>query len=228
MSELRAAVRPSVPDVIRTGRVIPIWRAMNATNVAAIADSLRLAGIPVFEVTLNSGSALEAIAELRATFAADDLLIGAGTVLDLAQAEAAVAAGARFLVMPNTDPAIVRWAAERDIPAFPGAFTPSEILIAWRAGAAAVKLFPASVAGPTFVREMRGPLPEIPLIPTGGVNLETAPAFIAAGALAVGMGSWLTGDHDAATIRDRAAQLLAALPPAATSPIAGPATAVAT
>ena len=111
------------------------------------------------------------------------MLVGAGTVLDVAQAQAAVDAGARFFVMPHTDPELIRWAAERGIPAFPGGFTPSEILAAWRAGAAAVKLFPASVAGPVFVREMRGPLPEIPLIPVGGVNLETAPAFIAAGVL---------------------------------------------
>ena len=86
------------------------------------------------------------------------------------------------------------WAAGRGIPAFPGCATPTEILAAWRAGAAAVKLFPASSAGPGFVREMSGPFPEIPLVPTGGVTVETAPAFIAAGAVAVGMGGWLLGD----------------------------------
>ena len=82
----------------------------------------------------------------------------------------------------------------RGIPAFPGCATPTEVLAAWRAGAAAVKLFPASVAGPAFVREMRGPFPDIPLVPTGGVTVETAPSFIAAGAVAVGMGGWLLGD----------------------------------
>ena len=218
MSESRAILRPVVPDQIRTCRIIAIGRNLDLATVSTIAEGLREAGICAFEITLNSAAALETIARLAARFAPDEFLIGAGTVLDAAQAQAAMDAGARFLVMPHTDPALIRWAAEREIPAFPGAFTPTEILAAWRAGAAAVKLFPASVAGPSFVREMHGPLPEIPLIPTGGVTVETAPAFIAAGALAVGMGSWLTGGGDAATIRERARQLLAALSPAQRPP----------
>jgi 2-dehydro-3-deoxyphosphogluconate aldolase/(4S)-4-hydroxy-2-oxoglutarate aldolase len=113
--------------------------------------------------------------------------------------------------MPHIDVAIVGWAAARGIPVMPGAFTPTEILAAWRAGAAAVKLFPASAVGPAFVREVRGPLREIPLVPTGGVTAETAPAFIAAGAVAVGIGSWLTGSGDAAVVQSRAAELVAAV-----------------
>ena len=107
--------------------------------------------------------------------------------------------------------------------AVPGAFTPTEILAAWRAGAAAVKLFPASAVGPTFVREVRGPLPGIPLIPTGGVTAETAPAFIAAGAVAVGIGSWLTGSGDPAVVEERAAELVAAVASARSAKPAGPA-----
>ena len=221
MLESRAILRPAVPDPIRTGRIVAIGRSLKPTALATIADSLRAAGIRAFEITLYSASAIESSAALAGRFDPDEILIGAGTVLDVAQAQAAVDAGARFLVMPHTDPELIRWAAERGIPAFPGAFTPSEILAAWRAGAAAVKLFPASVAGPAFVREMRGPLPEIPLIPVGGVGLETAPAFIAAGALAVGIGSWLTGDGDPATIRERAAQLVAALLPVPRPPARG-------
>ena len=214
MHESRAILRPAVPDPIRTGRIVAIGRSLEVAAIAAIADSLRAGGIRAFEITLNSASALDSIAALAVRFDPAEMLIGAGTVLDVAQAQAAVDAGARFFVMPHTDPELIRWAAERGIPAFPGGFTPSEILAAWRAGAAAVKLFPASVAGPVFVREMRGPLPEIPLIPVGGVNLETAPAFIAAGALAVGIGGWLTGGGEPARIRERAAQLVAVLPPA--------------
>ena len=98
-----------------------------------------------------------------------------------------------------------------DIPAFPGCATPTEILAAWRAGAAAVKAFPASSLGPGFVRELRGPFPDIPLLPTGGVTLETAPAFIAAGAIGVGMGGWLIGDGDPAGVRERAGQVVGAV-----------------
>jgi 2-dehydro-3-deoxyphosphogluconate aldolase/(4S)-4-hydroxy-2-oxoglutarate aldolase len=102
-----------------------------------------------------------------------------------------------------------RWIAAS--PPFPGAFTPTEALRAWRAGATAVKLFPASAVGPSFVRELRGPLPEVPLIPTGGVTVETAPAFIAAGAVAIGIGSWLTGGGDPDAIGERGRQLVEAL-----------------
>ena len=103
------------------------------------------------------------------------------------------------------------WAAGWGVPFLPGAFTPTEVLAARRAGAAAVKLFPASVGGAALVRELRGPLPDIALLPTGGVTLESAPAFIAAGAAGVGMGSWLTGDGAAAGIQQRAASVVAAV-----------------
>ena len=126
-------------------------------------------------------------------------------------AERAVNAGATFVVSPHTDAALVEWATERGIPCFPGAFTPTEILAAWRAGAAAVKLFPASVAGPAFVREFRGPFPHIPLLPTGGVTAESAPDFIRAGAVAVGLGSWLIGDGDPNGITGRAAAVVHAV-----------------
>ena len=103
------------------------------------------------------------------------------------------------------------WAAERGIPAFPGCATPTEVLAAWRTGAAAIKVFPASSLGPSFVRELRGPFPAIPLVPTRGVTLGTIPAFIAAGAVAVGLGSWLVGDGAAPGIRERGAAVVAAV-----------------
>lgn len=208
--------RSAVPEAIRAGRVIAIGRNLEPATVLSIGQALIDGGVRAFEVTLNSRGAIGAIARLVERFGPEELLIGAGTVLDLEQAGEAVDAGAQFLVMPNTDLDLVRWAAERQIPAFPGAFTPTEILGAWRAGAAAVKLFPASAVGPSFVRELRGPLPEIPLVPTGGVTIENATAFIAAGALAVGMGSWLTAGGDPAVIRERAALLTATLASAAT------------
>ncbi len=203
--------RPSIPSAIAQGRVIAIGRHLDIASVLAIGEALAAGGIHAFEVTMNSASAIEAIGALAAKFGPDELTVGAGTVLDEAQAQAAVDAGARFLVMPHFDARIIEWAVRHDVPAFPGAFTPTEILAAWRAGAAAVKLFPASAVGPTFVRELRGPLPQIPLIPTGGGTVENAPAFLAAGALAVGMGSWLTGGGDPVVIRERATAVVAAV-----------------
>jgi 2-dehydro-3-deoxyphosphogluconate aldolase/(4S)-4-hydroxy-2-oxoglutarate aldolase len=203
--------RPPIPASIAQGRVIAIGRHLDPASVLAIGAALAAGGIHAFEVTLNSASALEVIAALTARFEPDELMVGAGTVLDEAQAQAAVDAGARFLVMPHFDARIVEWAVRHDVPVFPGAFTPTEILAAWRAGASAVKLFPASAVGPTFLRELRGPLPQIPLIPTGGVTVDNAPAFLAAGALAVGMGSWLTGGGDPAVIRARATAVVAVL-----------------
>lgn len=150
--------------------------------------------------------ALEAVAGRRS---ADALELGAGTVLSVEAAERAVDAGATFLVMPHLDTDIVRWAADRGVAAFPGAATPTEALAGWRAGAAAVKVFPASVLGPSFVRELRGPLPEIPLVPTGGVTPENAASFINAGAEAIGLGGWLLGDGDAAGVRERAREIVA-------------------
>jgi 2-dehydro-3-deoxyphosphogluconate aldolase/(4S)-4-hydroxy-2-oxoglutarate aldolase len=113
--------------------------------------------------------------------------------------------------MPHVDVELVRWAAERAIPTLPGCATPTEVLTAWRAGAAAVKVFPASSLGPSFVRECRGPFPGLPLLPTGGVTLDNAPAFIAAGAIGVGLGGWLLGDADPVGVRDRAARIVAAV-----------------
>jgi 2-dehydro-3-deoxyphosphogluconate aldolase/(4S)-4-hydroxy-2-oxoglutarate aldolase len=204
-------VRQAVPEAILGGRVVAIARGLDPSRMVEIAGALIDGGVGAFEVTLNSRSANDAIAAVRAAVPAGRLLVGAGTVLDRASAEAAVGAGAQFLVMPHTDLGLVEWAAGRGLPVFPGAFTPSEILAAWRAGATAVKLFPASAVGPSFVRELRGPLPEIPLIPTGGVTAENAPDFIRAGAVAVGLSSWLTGAGDPAAIRARATQLTEAI-----------------
>jgi 2-dehydro-3-deoxyphosphogluconate aldolase / (4S)-4-hydroxy-2-oxoglutarate aldolase len=206
--------RPALPEAIVGPRVIAIARGLDPASMARIAEGLLRGGVRAFELTLNSPGALDGIAELVRRFEADGLVVGAGTVMDVEAAGAAIDAGARFLVSPHTDPDLVRWAATRRVPMVPGAFTPTEIVLAWRAGAAAVKLFPASVAGPAFVREHRGPLGHIPLVPSGGMTLENAPAFVAAGAVAVGLGSWLTGDGDPAAIAERARTLLVALAPA--------------
>lgn len=202
-----------MPTGITGAGVIAIARRLSPTRALDIADALAAGGLGALELTLNEpeAEALRAI-ELAAARAQEmGLQIGAGTIRSIEAAGRAVGAGATFLVMPHVDRDLVAWAAERGIPALPGCATPTEVLTAWRAGAAAIKLFPASVAGPAFVRELRGPFPEIPVVPSGGVTLENAPAFITAGAVAVGLGGWLLGDGAAAGVTGRAKQIVAAV-----------------
>lgn len=203
--------RLPIPEAVTGPRVVAIARRLDPDSLARIADGLLGGGVRAFEVTLDSAGAVDAIAALTDRFAGSDLVVGAGTVLDPEAARAAVAAGARFVVSPHTDPAIVVAARELGVPAFPGALTPTEVVTAWRAGASGIKVFPVSAVGPSFVRELRGPLRDVPLIPTGGVSLENAPALVAAGAVAVGVGSWLIGDGDPDGIAARGASLVRAL-----------------
>lgn len=207
----RSGARPALPEAIVEGRVIAIARRLSPATLPAIAEALAANGIRALEVTLNSPGAIESLRQLSTGPLADRLLVGAGTVLSVDEAAAALEAGARFLVTPHLDIDLVGWAAARGVPILPGTFTPTEMLTAWRAGAAAVKLFPASVAGAAFVREVRGPFPEIPIVPTGGVTVENAAEFLRAGAVAVGLGSWLTGAGDPAEVGRRAAAVVAAI-----------------
>jgi 2-dehydro-3-deoxyphosphogluconate aldolase / (4S)-4-hydroxy-2-oxoglutarate aldolase len=196
---------------LRTGGVVAIARRLTADTAPRVADALLAGGVLAFEITLNDPAdaalrSIEAVADRS-----DALAIGAGTVLSVGAAQLALDAGATFLVMPHTDPELVIWAAARGIPTLPGAATPTEVLTAWRAGAAAVKVFPASVVGPAFVRDCRGPFPDIPLVPSGGVTVETATDFIRAGAVAVGVGSWLIGDAGPEGVTARARQVVDAV-----------------
>ncbi|MFL5756306.1 MAG: bifunctional 4-hydroxy-2-oxoglutarate aldolase/2-dehydro-3-deoxy-phosphogluconate aldolase, partial [Chloroflexota bacterium] len=162
--------RPPIPDEILGPRLIAIGRRLPSRAILAIGEGLLAGGVRAFEVTLDSDSGLASLELLAGRLGPAGLLVGAGTVLDVESAARARDAGAQFIVAPHTDAAVVQFAAGNGIPAFPGAFTPTEMLVAWRAGASAVKLFPASAVGPTFVRELRGPFRDIPLIPTGGVT----------------------------------------------------------
>jgi 2-dehydro-3-deoxyphosphogluconate aldolase / (4S)-4-hydroxy-2-oxoglutarate aldolase len=207
--------RPAIPVLISTSRVIAIGRNVPAAGAPRIGEALVAGGVHVMELTLNEplDDALTAIGVLAAV--ADDLgaLVGAGTVLSIDAAQRAVDAGARFIVSPHTDSALVAWCAAQQVPCFPGALSPSEILAAWTAGASAVKLFPAASVGTGYLKLMGGPFPDIPFVPTGGVSAETAPEWIAAGAIAVGMGGWLIGDGDPAGVTERARLVSAALKP---------------
>lgn len=203
--------RATVPAQVTASGVVAIARGVETDTVEAIAEALLRAGIRAFELTLNEPKerALRGIERVAARFGPDELLVGAGTVLSREAGQRALNAGARFLVMPHTDPELVAWAAGLGVPVFPGAFTPTEVLAAWRAGATAVKLFPASVAGPAAIREIHGPLPDIPLLATGGVSADTAAGFITAGAVALGVGGWLIGDGRPDGIADRGARIVA-------------------
>lgn len=207
--------RPSVPSGLTTGGVVAIARRLSPADVGAMTDALLAGGIGAFELTLNDPEDVSLAAiEAAATYAAGtggSMAIGAGTVLSVEAAQRAVDAGASFLVAPHLDLDTVRWAAERGIPMLPGAATATEVLSAWRAGAAAVKVFPASAVGPSFLRELRGPFPDIPLQPTGGITVENAGDYIRVGAIAVGMGSWLFAAGTPASVTDRARQATAAV-----------------
>jgi 2-dehydro-3-deoxyphosphogluconate aldolase/(4S)-4-hydroxy-2-oxoglutarate aldolase len=207
-----ARPRPALPPQVGQGRIVAIGRRLHPPLVDGVGEALLAAGIGCFEITLNDpiDEPLASIRALADRFAGR-MAIGAGTVLSIDAAQRALDAGATFLVSPHTDEALVAWAAEHGIPAFPGALTPTEVVRAWAAGAAGVKLFPASVVGPSFIRELRGPLPGIPIIPTGGVSAENAGDFIRAGAVAVGLGSWLIGDGAPDGVRERGLRVRAAI-----------------
>jgi len=198
--------RPPIPIQILEGRAIAVGRRIPASAAPRVGAALVAGGVPAMELTLNEpvDEALAAIAALAS--AADDLgaLVGAGTVLSIDAARRAIDAGARFIVSPHTDPALVAWCAARGVPCFPGALSPTEILAAWEAGASAVKLFPAAAVGPGYLGLVTGPFPGIPFVPTGGVSAANAADWIAAGAVAVGMGAWLIGDGEPAGVTERA------------------------
>ena len=200
--------RPAIPAAILAGRVVAVGRRLDPYAIPQIADALEGQGIRAFEITFDSRGALEAIGKLARRHDPAHFVVGAGTVFSVEVAAEAVAAGAQFIVMPHCGLDIIRWSLAHEVPCFAGALTPTEAFTAWRAGAAAVKLFPASAVGPAFIREMRGPFPDIPLVPTGGITLENASTFLNAGAAAIGIGSWLIANGDLVAIRDRARQLL--------------------
>lgn len=187
--------RGRVADAIRAHRLLAVLRRIEPrAALLALVDELADAGVRVVEVTQDAPSAADDLAAVRAHLAVRGdatYVVGAGTVLHREQLEAAVMAGADFVVAPLVDLDVVRAAIDAGMPVIPGAFTPTEIVAAWGAGATFVKLFPAAAVGPSFVRELRGPLPEIELIPTGGVDGASAAAFLAAGAAAVGVGGAL-------------------------------------
>ncbi|MER5969186.1 bifunctional 4-hydroxy-2-oxoglutarate aldolase/2-dehydro-3-deoxy-phosphogluconate aldolase [Streptomyces sp. NPDC002055] len=197
-------------------RVFAIVRTESYDQAAATADTLISGGISSLEISLNTPFALEVVTTLTREVG-DDALIGAGTVLDAQTARMAIDAGARFLVSPGLDEEVIRTGHRYGIPVFPGVASPSEMMRALELGADALNLFPASGHDPRWLRDVRAELPQAPLLPTGGVSVESAPEWIAAGAAACGLGSALS-EGDRTAVAKRAADLLARLADAAPGP----------
>jgi len=173
---------------IRELGLVPVVRTPSADDALAMAETLHGAQLSNLEITLTVPGALEVIAELNQRYG-EDMIIGAGTVLDAGAAEACVQAGAKFIVSPGLDVQTVSYCKAAGVAVLPGALTPTEIIAAWRAGADVVKIFPASaVGGAAYLKAVKAPLPQIEMMPTGGVSVETAAAFIQAGAIALGVG----------------------------------------
>ncbi len=171
-------------------RAIAVIRTPRFTLGQQMAKAMATGGVRLIEVTWNSDRPEALIAQLRSEL--PECWIGAGTLLTLDDLQQAIAAGAQFLFSPHGDRALIRRAAERGVPFVPGALSPSEIVAAWQAGASSVKVFPVqAMGGECYIRSLQGPLGQIPLIPTGGVTLANATAFLQAGAIAVGLASQL-------------------------------------
>jgi 2-dehydro-3-deoxyphosphogluconate aldolase/(4S)-4-hydroxy-2-oxoglutarate aldolase len=199
--------KPEKLQVIRQSGVVAIMRAQSSGQLVAAADAIRAGGVRVIEVTMTTPGALGVIEEAAGRYG-EQVLFGAGSVLDAETARAAILAGADFIVAPTLDLATVQLCNRYGVPVVPGCYTPTEMLAAWQAGADMVKLFPASVGGPALVKAILAPLPQLEIVPVGGVNLDTAAQFIASGAAALGVGSSLvdqklldSGDMDELTRR---------------------------
>jgi len=199
-------------NLIRETGVIAIMRAQSSAQLIAAADAIKAGGVRVIEVTMTTPGALDVIAEATHRYG-DAVLFGAGSVLDAETARAAILAGAGFIVAPTLTLDVIALCNRYSIPVMPGCFTPTEMLTAWEAGADMVKLFPAEIGGPALVKAIRAPLPQLEIVPVGGVDLNTAADFIRNGAAALGVGSSLVNQKlldtgDMAELTRRAARFI--------------------
>jgi 2-dehydro-3-deoxyphosphogluconate aldolase/(4S)-4-hydroxy-2-oxoglutarate aldolase len=195
--------------------IVAVVRAPDNRNLIEVVGALADGGVTVVEITLSVPNALEVVRDVRRALG-DRVLLGAGTILDAETGRAALLAGAEYLVSPSLNLDVIRLCNRYDKLVMPGAFTPTEILTAWEAGADIVKVFPAEVVGPAFFKALRGPLPHVRLMPTGGVDLNTAGAFLKAGACCLGVGGQLVepravAARDFARLTDLARQYIAAV-----------------
>ena len=198
--------RAGVTAQIEALGVVAVIRLKDPGKLRAVVDAMAEGGVRALEVTMTVPGAVDLIRALAPSLP-DGFLLGAGTVTDAATAYAVIDAGARFVVGPVFRPDVIAACHERDVPAMPGCFSPTEILAAHECGADVVKVFPATSLGPQFIKDVRAPLPQVKLMPTGGVSLDNAHDWIRAGAVAVGLGSALV---DAKAIESSRFDIIAA------------------
>lgn len=182
--------RAAVTAQVEVLGIVAVIRLKDPAKLRAVVDAMAEGGVRALEVTMTVPRAVDLIRELAPTLP-EGFLLGAGTVTDAATARAVIDAGASFVVSPVFRPDVIAACHERDVPAMPGCFSPTEILAAHECGADIVKVFPATTLGPQFIKDVRAPLPHVKLMPTGGVTLDNAGDWIRAGAVAVGLGSAL-------------------------------------
>ena len=200
---------------ILDGGIVAVVRSESSDSLVRVVQALADGGVTAAEITFTVPDAVEVIREVRREVG-NAIVLGAGTVLDPETARTAMLAGAEYIVSPVVNLEVIRICRRYDTVVMPGAFTPTEVLSAWEAGADVVKVFPADVGGPAYLRALRGPLPQVRLMPTGGVDLTTAEAFLKAGACCLGVGGALVdpkaiASGDFSRIRDLAAQYAAIL-----------------
>jgi 2-dehydro-3-deoxyphosphogluconate aldolase/(4S)-4-hydroxy-2-oxoglutarate aldolase len=177
--------------LIREVGLVPIVRAPSPEDAMRAAEAIIEGGIGIAEITMTVPNALRVMERVAEKFG-DKVLLGAGTILDPESCRAALLSGAEFIVTPSLNPAVIEVARRYSKACFPGALTPTEVVLAWQSGADMVKIFPCGpVGGPSYIKALKGPFPQIDFVPTGGVNLDTTPQFIKAGAAAVAVGGEL-------------------------------------
>ena len=205
--------RQSITAAVERAGVVAVIRIKEPRRLRAVVEALASGGLTALEVTMTVPGAVDLIAELAPTMP-PGFLLGAGTVTDADTVRRVVDAGACFVVSPVFRRSVIEACHARDVAVMPGCFSPTEILEAWEAGADIVKVFPATALGPGYIKDVRGPLPQVKLMPTGGVTLDNAGDWIRAGAVAVGVGTALTdakaiaaGDY--ATLRANAERIVA-------------------
>jgi 2-dehydro-3-deoxyphosphogluconate aldolase/(4S)-4-hydroxy-2-oxoglutarate aldolase len=199
--------KAEILDTIRETGVIAIMRAQSSDQLIAAADAIKKGGVTVIEVTMTTPGALGVIATAKGRYGSD-VVFGAGTVLDAETGRAAILAGADFVVSPVLNLGLIELCNRYSVATIPGCFSPTEVITAWEAGADLIKLFPAGLGGPDLVKAILAPLPQVEIVPVGGVNLDTTADFISKGAVAVGVGGNLVsqklldaGDVDELTRR---------------------------
>lgn len=214
ISENNTITRIEIPATLRENPVVAVLRAGHASEYAPVIEALVAGGVTNIELTLSTRGVFEELTAICDQFAGR-AQIGVGTVTTAAEASTAIASGAQFIVTPVTEVEIVTTCVQAGIPVFPGGLTPTELNRGWAAGASAVKVFPASQVGPGYLKDLRGPFPEIQVIPSGGVGVAEAIAWIKAGAVAVSVGGPLLGDAfkggDLSALTERALAVNAAV-----------------